>query len=231
MKSDENRGRAAKAFVEFWALQRGSEKGEDQKFWNALLSDVLGVADVTTFIQYQVPVRAGGTTKFLDAWIPSTRVLIEHKTRGVDLSAPQSGHGGLTPFRQARDYDNNRPLRDKARWIVTCNFDEIRIHDMDADDPEAAFERIPLARLAKEVHRLKFLVHAENAIRARELEVSVKAGRVVGALYDALLEPYEAFAAKNAKVVVGSRVPRDRDAAEPAGERDARPYQNPVNLL
>ena len=61
---------------------------------------------------------------------------------------------------------------------------------MDADDPEASFERIPLARLAKEVHRLKFLVHVENAIRARELEVSVKAGRVVGALYDALLERY-----------------------------------------
>jgi len=136
----------ARKFVEFWTYQRGSEKGEDQKFWNSLLSDVLGVADVTTFIQYQVPVHAGGspssatarTTKFLDAWIPSTRVLIEHKTRGVDLDAPQAGHGGLTPFRQARDYDNNRPLRDKARWIVTCNFDEIRVHDMDADDPEAS---------------------------------------------------------------------------------------------
>ena len=78
----------ARKFVEFWTCQRGSEKGEDQKFWNSLLSDVLGVADVTTFIQYRVPVHAGGTTKFLDAWIPSTRVLIEHKTRGVDLDAP-----------------------------------------------------------------------------------------------------------------------------------------------
>ena len=42
-----------------------------------------------------------GVTKFLDAWIPETRVLIEHKSRGVNLDAPQSGHGGLTPYEQA----------------------------------------------------------------------------------------------------------------------------------
>ena len=76
---------------------------------------------------------------------------------------------------------------------------------MDADDPEASFERIPLARLAKEVHRLKFLVHAENAIRARELEVSVKAGRVVGALYDALLERYGEIECSNKSILPSLR--------------------------
>ena len=36
----------AKKFVEYWTFQRGSEKGEDQQFWNSLLRDMLGVADV-----------------------------------------------------------------------------------------------------------------------------------------------------------------------------------------
>ena len=81
----------ARKFVERWTFRRGSEKGEDQQFWNALLGEVLGMEDVASRVQYQVPVPMKGTTKFLDAWIPETRVLIEHKSRGVNLDAPQSG--------------------------------------------------------------------------------------------------------------------------------------------
>ena len=187
---NDNIKEAAKSFVDFWSAQRGSEKGEDQTFWNSLLSEVLGIADIKGFIKYQKPVHYKGTTKFLDAWIPSTKVLIEHKTRGVDLDQPQAGHDGQTPFQQAWDYDNNRPVREKARWIVVCNFDEFRIHDMDADVPETAFIKIALKDLPKEAHRLKFLVQREDAIRSKELEVSVKAGRVVGKLYNAFLEQY-----------------------------------------
>ena len=51
---------AARKFVEYWTFQRGSEKGEDQQFWNALLRDVLGVTDVERHIQYQVPVPMAG---------------------------------------------------------------------------------------------------------------------------------------------------------------------------
>ncbi len=50
------RKQAARKFVEYWTFRRGSEKGEDQQFWNSLLRDVLGVADVECHIQFQVPV-------------------------------------------------------------------------------------------------------------------------------------------------------------------------------
>ena len=43
-------------FVERWTLRRGSENGEGQQFWNALLGDVLGMEDVVSRVQYQVPV-------------------------------------------------------------------------------------------------------------------------------------------------------------------------------
>ena len=56
----------AKKFVEYWTFQRGSEKGEDQQFWNSLLGEVLGLEDVKSHVQYQVPVPMKGTTKFLD---------------------------------------------------------------------------------------------------------------------------------------------------------------------
>ena len=108
-KTGEDMRRAAKAFVERWTYRRGSEKGEDQQFWNDLLGGVLGLDDVAEHVQYQVPVPMRGTTKFLDAWIPETRVLVEHKSRGVSLDALQSGHDGLTPYEQAVEYDNARP--------------------------------------------------------------------------------------------------------------------------
>ena len=181
---------AAKKFREYWIFRPGSEKGEDQQFWNSLLRDVLGLEDIESAIKYQLPVKLKATTKFLDAWIPSTRVLIEHKTRGVKLDAPQAGHGGMTPYEQAKEYDDARGFDEKARWIVLCNFDEFLVYD--CTKPLAAPERITLADLPKEVHRLSFLVNKKvSKVDSKELEISVQAGRIVAKLYDALLKQYE----------------------------------------
>ena len=179
---------AARKFVEYWTFQRGSEKGEDQQFWNSLLREVLGIMDVEQHIKYQVPVQLKNTTKFLDAWIPETRVLIEHKSRGVNLDAPQAGHGGITPYEQAVEYDNARPFDEKARWIVTCNFDEFRIYDR--SKPLAPPLTLKLGNLPKEAYRLAFLVNPKEKAIDRELEISVQAGRIVGKIYDALLKQY-----------------------------------------
>ncbi len=183
-----NQKQAARKFVEQWTFRRGSEKGEDQQFWNTLLAEVLGVEDVAARVQYQVPVPMRGTTKFLDAWIPETRVLIEHKSRGVNLDEPQAGHDGKTPYDQAVEYDNARPFDEKARWIVTCNFDEWRIYDR--TKPLAPPLRLSLGNLPKEVHRLAFLINPTEKAIPRELEISVQAGRIVAEIYDALLKQY-----------------------------------------
>ena len=92
--------KAARKFLEYWTFQRGSEKGEDQQFWNSLLRDVLGVTDVEQHIKYQVPVQLKNATMFLDAWIPETRVLIEHKSRGINLTRNASRRELITH----RDY-------------------------------------------------------------------------------------------------------------------------------
>ena len=198
----EDRRRAARKFVEYWTFRRGSEKGEEQQFWNSLLGEVLGMEDVKSRVQYQVPVPMVGrvvpnapqTTKFLDAWIPETRVLIEHKSRGVNLDVPQASHGGLTPYEQAVEYDNARPFDEKARWIVTCNFDGFRIYDR--AKPLGSPMKVRLADLPKEAHRLAFLVNPKEKAIDRELEISVQAGRIVGEIYDALLKQMESVKCK-----------------------------------
>ena len=181
--------KAAQKFREYWTFRRGSEKGEDQQFWNMLLRDVLGMADVEQRTQPQVPVQMKDTVKFLDLWIPETRVLIEHKSRGIRLDAPQSGHGGKTPFEQAVEYNQARGFSEKARWIVTSNFDEIWVYDM--DHPLADPQKIRLGDLPKEVARLGFLVDSQvKSVREKETDISIKAGRIVGELYKELLKRY-----------------------------------------
>ena len=147
---------AARKFREYWLLAKDSESGGCQKFWLSLLGEVLGVENAASRIQFELPVPMPGTTKYLDAWIPETKVLIEHKSRGISLDAPQSGHGGKTPFEQALEYNIARPFSEKARWIVTCNFDELWVYDM--DKPLSEPQRMRLADLPKEVSRLSFLV-------------------------------------------------------------------------
>ena len=180
---------SARKFREFWTLAKDSEVGGYQKFWLSLLGDVLGMDDVIARISFQSAVQLKDTTKFLDAWIPETRVLIEHKARGIKLDAPQAGHGGKTPFEQALEYNIARPFSEKARWIVTCNFLEIWVYDMNhpLEDPQ----KILLANLPKEISRLGFLVDTSvKTVREKEMDISIKAGRIVGDVYRALRKRY-----------------------------------------
>ena len=189
MANNIKQAQSARKFREFWTLANDSEVGGYQKFWISLLGDVLGMDDVMARISFQSPVQLKDTTKFLDAWIPETRVLIEHKARGIKLDAPQAGHGGKTPFEQALEYNIARPYSEKARWIVTCNFAEIWVYDMDhpLEDPQ----KILLANLPKETSRLGFLVdNSVKTVREKEMDISIKAGRIVGDVYRALRKRY-----------------------------------------
>lgn len=64
----------AKKFIHQW---KGYEKGETQKFWISLLHDVLGVPDAAALLDFEKQVVVDGQTKFIDAYIKSTKVLIE----------------------------------------------------------------------------------------------------------------------------------------------------------
>ena len=187
-KTAVNRKKAAKEFAEKW-LGRGDEKQDTQAFWTSLLRDVFGVANPEDSIQFEKRIKLGHTG-FIDAYIPSTKVLIEQKSIDVDLLKPakQSDGSLLTPYQQADRYRKEQNYSEVARWIVTCNFKEFFIYDM--DHREAEPEHIFLKDLDKDFDCLQFLVDSKNSRISSEEEVSLKAGELVGKLYDALFKEY-----------------------------------------
>lgn len=183
-----NRKKAAKDFAKFWS-GKGYEKGESQPFWMSLLRDVYGVEHPERFIIFEEQVHLDHTS-FIDGTIPSTKVLIEQKGLGKDLNKPirQSDGSQLTPFQQAKRYIMELPVSQHPRWVVTCNFAEFYIYDMERPGGEP--EKVLLADLEKEYYRLNFLVEEKSELLHREERVSLQAGELVGRLYDALLKQY-----------------------------------------
>ena len=192
MASDTKQRQAAKAFVKDW-LGKGYEKGETARFWMDLLGRVYGITNPAQFIQFEVPVKTFAKDKgsdFIDAYIPTTKVLIEQKGSHVDLTAKarQSDGMELTPFQQGLRYASGLGTGKYPHWIVACNFNTFEVHNMET--PDAAPEVIQLADLEKEYHRLSFLVDDTNVHLKKELDVSIQAGEIVGVLYDKILSQY-----------------------------------------
>ncbi len=180
--------KAAAKFAEEWAGQ-GSEKSQTQKFWLELLQKVFGVDDPYHFITFEDEVMVDNTN-FMDAYIESTKVLIEQKSIDKDLGKGirQSNGETINPFLQARKYISGLPKSKHPDYVVTCNFREFWVYDMERVNDEP--QKIYLADLEKEYYRLSFLVESGNAHLEKEKEVSFKAGQLVGVIYDHLLKQY-----------------------------------------
>ena len=186
---EENKIKNAKEFIKNW-INKGYEKGESQKFWIELLTKVYGVENITEFIKFEDTVKLDKTTGFIDGIISETHVLIEQKSINKDLKSPikQSDGTLLTPYEQAKRYNNELPFSKKSRWIVLCNFKSFLIYDMERLNSEP--EEILLKDLDKEYYRMNFLVEKENEHIKKEEEISFQAGELVGELYDAFSKEY-----------------------------------------
>ena len=186
---------AAKSFVQSWT-GKGYEKGESQPFWLQLLGEVLGVEHPAQFISFENQIMLDHTS-FIDGTIESTHVLIEQKSLGKNLNQPikQSDGSLLTPFQQAKRYAAELPYSKRPRWIVTCNFAEFYIYDM--EKPFGEPEVVYLKDLEKDYYRLQFLVDSGSEHIEKEMQVSIAAGEIVGRLYDALLAQYKDAASEH----------------------------------
>lgn len=190
---------AAKHFAEYWQ-GKGYEKGDSQKFWLSLLSDVFGVEHAAEFIEFEDQVHLDNTS-FIDGFIPTTKVLIEQKSLGKSLTTPirQSDGSLLSPLQQAQRYVfallKEQGRQAIPRWLVLSNFAEFHVYDLDHPQNEA--QVIKLADLPTEYYRLKFLVDTGNEHLKREMELSLKAGELVGKIHDRFLEQYNDPMAKH----------------------------------
>lgn len=189
MNTEKQQKAAAIEFAKRWA-GKGYEKGESQRFWLDLLENVYGVSKPTEFVRFEEQVQLDNTS-FIDVMIPSTRTMIEMKSLGKDLRKPipQSDGKKLSPFQQAQRYILGLPVSQHPKWIVTCNFAEFDVYDM--ENPKGEPQRILLKDLGTDYYRLQFLVDEGSDHLKKEMEVSMKAGEIVGRLYDALIKQYD----------------------------------------
>lgn len=181
---------AAKEFVEHWK-GKGQEDEHGRSYWLDMLQTVFGVANATQYIEFEKKVKsASGSTTRIDAFIPSERILIEQKSIDKDLRKPepQSDGSSLTPFEQAMRYRANLSFDEQPRWIIVCNFKEIMVHNMQT--PNAEPVSILLENFEKDYQLLSFLVDNTKQDLRHEMEVSIKAGELVGRLYDAFLTQF-----------------------------------------
>lgn len=188
ISTKKNQKLAAKNFVEFWE-NKGYEKGQSQSFWLSLLHDILEVEHPEHYITFEDKVKLDNTS-FIDGYIEQTHVLIEQKSITKNLLNPikQSDGSLLSPFQQAKRYSAELPYSKRPRWIVTCNFKEFHIYDM--EQPSGEPEIIFLKDLPNEYYRLQFLINKNNDHIKKEVEISLQAGELVKELYNELLAQY-----------------------------------------
>lgn len=185
--------RAIKDFVDRWRKAEGNEQREANSFWIEL-AGLLGMSQPTRRLDFERKVHG----RRIDVFYEDMGVLIENKSRGVDLDkAYERGRdeGGdkrmVTPYQQAKWYADNLPRSISPRWVLVCNFDEVRIHDLNLENPGSDYVSVRLEELPEQIHLLSFFNDSSQSRLVKEMELSVKAGEVVGSLYKALEGQYK----------------------------------------
>lgn len=189
--TDAEKREEARQFIQKWH-DKGREDEDDRSYWLDILQRVLGCKDATDRVEFQKKVIVDGNTKKIDAYIPETKIIIEQKTKGIplDKKIAQSGGIELTPYEQAKRYNDNLPTSEKAKWIITSNFQEIWIYDMDTRIPENSVVKIHIRDLHNNYSMLDFLLEKKVVKVSKEVDLSQEAGKLVGKIYDAFLKQY-----------------------------------------
>ncbi len=177
----------AEEFVKRWQALPGDEDGETQKFWIELLGDVFQVPQPTKLLKFERHVMR----RRIDVLCQDRGVLIEHKSRGIDLDKPRDNgqYGYETPYQQAKWYVTYLTKDERPDYIITCNFDEIRIYNEHIEGNVCI--KMRLEELPIHYQLLLNIFTSDKYSRVvKEKELSFEAGKIVGRLYNALSQRY-----------------------------------------
>ncbi len=160
----------AAGFVAEWKNET-YEKGEAQSFYNAFF-DIFGIRrrQVATFekrVQSHDRLKGG----FIDLFWPGT-LIAEQKSSGLSLD---------TATGQALDYFDWLPENQKPRYILTCDFQNWRLLDLD-ENREIRFR---LHELPKHVESFAFILGRRRTY-GTEAAVTIAAAELMGKLHDQL---------------------------------------------
>lgn len=189
--TDKEQKKAAKEFAAFWK-DKGSEKSEKQTYWDYLLKEVYGAESLTKLVQYEKSVIIDGNQKSIDVYIhhEDVNIIVEQKKLGKDLNKRERQSDGqmLNAFEQAKRYNDNLDKPEQADYIITCNFSEFNIYDMNHKKNPPV--KIMLNNLPKEYHLMNFLVGSKSERIKKEEKISTDAGEIVRKLRNALKKQY-----------------------------------------
>lgn len=178
-----------KQFVERWKALPCVEEEHSRSFWIEFVEQVLGIPNATRILEFERKVKG----RKIDVFYEDMGILIEQKGRGISLdeaTVRSKKAGPETPFQQAKWYADNLPYSVRPRWIITCNFDEFRIYDLDRESCED-YVTVGLDELPGQAHLFGFFADRSNSRLVKEKELSVKAGSIVGDLYRAFEGQYK----------------------------------------
>ena len=183
-----DRKEAARQFVKEWK-NRGNEIEDYQEFWEDLLEDVFGVPKARKEIKPQQTVKVAKSTKRMDILIKTSKVVIEQKSRGIDLEKEEKSKGA-SPVDQVKFYHEKMDKDKSGRYAIACNFAEFKIWD--SYNKNAEIKTIRLEELPKKWKELRFLVEPykpEGYIDPkREEKVASTASEYIQNLYNAIYE-------------------------------------------
>ena len=182
---------AAERFVEEWH-GRGQEDEHDETFWNQFLQEVMGIDRVHHIIDYQKKVKIGRSTKKIDGFIPTSKVLIEQKTCGINLKKPavQSDGQELTPYEQGLRYAAYLPTNETPDFIIVSNFQEFLIYDRRTDPNGESPIEVSLEELPQQLQVFNFIVDPVNQKIARQQQVNLDAAKLIGEVYESIKNQY-----------------------------------------
>lgn len=189
-RDEHERRKKAKEFARAWAAKPGRERAEAQLFWADLIQELFSVK-FRDYIDCEGRTGAGG---FYDVLIPDPGVLIEHKSKGVDLDKPEIRQGtAVTPFEQALRYAESFPRAEQPRFIVICNFETFRVYDRDLHGRHELankYVEFTLDELGDKPHLLDFIKDPAHSRARKEEAASIEAGELIGELYNSLAAQY-----------------------------------------
>jgi hypothetical protein len=91
----------------------------------------------------------------MDILLKTSKVVIEQKSRGVDLEKEEKTKGG-SPIEQVQFYHEKMDKDKSGRYAIACNFSEFKIWD--SYNKNAEIKTIKLEELPKRWKELRFLV-------------------------------------------------------------------------
>ena len=168
---NEIRSRAAE-FSREW-VDATYEKGEAQSFYN----DFFEIFDVKrrSVARYEEHVqKLDNTSGFIDLFWPGV-LLVEQKSTGRNLT---------DAYKQAGDYFDALPERERPRYVLVSDFQNFELHDLDKRE-QATFR---LKDLPANVEDFGFILGVERKTFRDQDPANIKAAELVGHLHDALKE-------------------------------------------